>query len=133
MYSKNLLQHLERSFTKRDAVHTFHQRDQSDFTGCPRPPVYDTDQRRLKDWRQIDWAGTPARQIALSLDNETLIWAYRRIWGKTPMWIIHETGDFPISGTELALIAFHVCGYRRAAGGPPMKQVVMEVPDGPFF
>ena len=38
----------------------------------------------MKDWRQLDWAGAPGLQIALSLDNETLLWAYRRIWGKTP-------------------------------------------------
>lgn len=133
MYANTPAEHLERSLSRADAIHTFHQRDNADFTGCPRPPVHDTATRYLSEWRQLDWAGTRARQLALSLDNETLVWAYRRIWGKTPMWLNSRTGDFPISSTELQLIAVHVCGYRRASGGRPMKQVVMEVPDGPFF
>lgn len=133
MYAPTPKQHLERSLRRADAIHCTHQRDKADFTGCPRPPVHDTDERQLTVWRTLDWAGSPALQTALSLDNETILWAYRRIWGKTPMWVCRKTGDFHISRTQLRLIAFHACGYRRAGGGPPMKQVVMEVPDGPYF
>lgn len=132
MYAKTRKQHLERSFRQRDAIHASHQRDNADFTGCPRLPVHDINEYYLSTWRKTDWRGTPGRQIALSLDNETLLWAYRRIWGTTPTFIDRETGDFPISATELYLIAYHVYGYRREEGGPPMKQVVMEVFEGPF-
>jgi len=132
MYANSRQKHLERSFRRRDAVHALHQRENADFTDCPRPPVHCTDCRFLKDWRQVDWAGSPGLQIALSLDNETLLWAYRRIWGRTPIAVLKDK-DFYVSRPELLLIAFHACGYQRQRGGPRMKQVLMEIPDGAFF
>ena len=132
-FVKTEREHLRRSLQKTTGRHTLHQRTDADFTGCPRPLVDGRDTRWLKDWRRCKWGGSPSLQTALSLDNETLLWAYRRIWGKTPMWLMPKNKDFPILREELHLIAFHVCGYCREEGGPKMKQVIREVEDGAFF
>ena len=132
-FVKTEREHLRRSLNNKTGRHVFDNRQDADFTGCPRPLVCCDSKRDLKRWRMCAWGGSPGLQTALSLDNQTILWAYRRIWGKTPMWVNHSDYDFPIAKAELFLIAFHVCGYDRDRGGPPMKQVIREIPAGPCF
>ena len=132
-FVKTEREHLRRSLSKKTGRHVFDNREDADFTGCPRPLICSDDRRWLSRWRMCAWGGSPGLQTALSLDNQTLLWAYRHIWGKTPMWLKHSDLDFPIAHGELLLIAYHVCGYDRDRGGPKVKQVIREVEDGHWF
>jgi hypothetical protein len=130
------LEALERSFRGRPAVNVETFYDEHNFEGCPRLPVHDTDIRLLSKWRECKWGGSPSLQAALGTHNELLIAGYRRIWGRSPMWIQqreNEMGeqvpDWPISRTELLVIAHHLYGYPE----PRMKKQIFETPDGPNF
>jgi len=110
----------------------------ADFTGCPRPPVLDEDVRMLSEWRSRRWAHKNYT-LALSLSNNDILYAYRRIWGRDPLRflpgdplapLVQEWHgyDYAISGTELELISYHLCGWRL--GGqkePPVKRIVCEI------
>ena len=110
----------------------------ADFSDCPRPPVMDEDVRMLSQWRRCPWA-CPARRLALSLSNNDILFAYRRIWGRSPMQTLPGNSlmpllkewhgnDYAISGTELELIAHHLCGWRRSGESKPaVKRIVCEV------
>ena len=114
--------------------------DTADFSDCPRPPVMDEDVRMLSKWRTCPW-GCPARRLALSLSNNDILYAYRRIWGRSPMPFLPGNSmqpivqewhgyDYAISGTELELIAHHLCGWRYSGSTKPhVKRIVCEVAD----
>ena len=110
----------------------------ADFSDCPRPPVMDDDVRMLSQWRRCNW-GCPGRRLALSLSNNDILFAYRRIWGRSPMRTLPGNSlmplveewhgyDYAISGTELELIAHHLCGWRLSGETKPaVKRIVCEV------
>ena len=129
---------LERSFAKRPAIHSTDVWANADFTGCPRPPLMQGHVSWLESWRVIDWAGSPGLQSILSIDNETLLATYRRIWGKTPTHRVvrnrvgRTVRDFLVCQGELQLMAFHLLGYKREKGAP-VDRLIAEKPKGAWF
>ena len=111
------LKQLERNFRVRDADHPLDLVDRAEFPETFLRPVHCNDFRYLSVWRKCSWLGAPTLRAVLSCRDEDLLCAYRRIWGKSPMWTVERknalgdiTPDLRLSRGELFVIAFYLLG-----------------------